>query len=266
MAWDNPFGGGSSNGSSTSLNSGSHFSEGGSVGSSSGGGGGGGGDVYGIGGLAQASASLYNAYQTNKLTKEMAERQMKFQKDLSNTAYQRQVADMRMAGLNPMLSANLGGASTPSGATGVMQQADMSGLGDAARTALQGRMTDTDIRLKRAQTWNTEQDSALKTAQTVAATSSARAADSQAILNAARAAGETFSNVKRGNEAWAHGSAFGKGAAALQLGSDIAGSASDIVHSVVPGFNLLKGGHSAKSVPSKVRPSINRYGKRITDR
>lgn len=43
-----------------------------------------------------------------------AERNRQFQLDASNTAHQRQVRDLRMAGLHPMLSANQG-ASAPSG-------------------------------------------------------------------------------------------------------------------------------------------------------
>lgn len=65
-----------------------------------------------LGGLFSLGGSVLTA----NANKAIAREQMDFQRDMSNTAYQRAIADMRTAGLNPMLAAKLGGASTPPGA------------------------------------------------------------------------------------------------------------------------------------------------------
>lgn len=63
------------------------------------------------------SQMLMNLAATNNSwNAEQAQKQMDFQERMSNTAHVREIADLKAAGLNPVLSAKLGGASTPSGA------------------------------------------------------------------------------------------------------------------------------------------------------
>lgn len=81
-----------------------------------------------LGTVGQFGSSIMNyesQRQTNAANREIAREQMDFQREMSNTAHQREVSDLQKAGLNPILSTG-NGASTPSGAAAQMQAPQIS--------------------------------------------------------------------------------------------------------------------------------------------
>lgn len=111
-------------------------------------------------------SSILSANSANKAAAKQAKAQMDFQERMSNTAHQREVADLVSAGLNPALSATGGsGSSTPSGAMAevkpVVNEATAGMIANSARNVASFAA---DMKQKEANVSNTNADTDLKIA------------------------------------------------------------------------------------------------------
>lgn len=111
----------------------------------------------------------------------------KWQERMSNSAYQRATADMKKAGLNPMLAFQQGGASTPSTSAAQVGSATKSALGATALQAYTG--------ISAAHTQQQQANTAQASAETNIALQAAQTAET--VTNTAKANAETHLTAEK---------------------------------------------------------------------
>ena len=108
-------------------------------------------DPFDLSGIAQTGITTTGTLISAKMAQDEARNSRDWQERMSSTAHQREVKDLRLAGLNPILSATGGnGSSTPAGAMALIP--DFSEIGrsmnSARQTSNQTKQTGADVSYK----------------------------------------------------------------------------------------------------------------------
>jgi hypothetical protein len=112
-----------------------------------------------------AAMSYLGGKEANAANARMASQQMDFQENMRATQYQTTVADLKAAGLNPMLAYTNGGAGTPQGATAQMENV----MGRVGQSAKEGALAYQQYENMKMQNFATEQQGENSAAQALLA-------------------------------------------------------------------------------------------------
>lgn len=142
--------------------------------------------IAGGAGLAAGFMQSRAQESANDTNRHIAEQNRHWQENMSNSAHQRAVKDLKAAGLNPILSAN-NGASTPAGSTTTVQPVDgmAEGLKAGLVTALDAVRLKKEIKAVDSQGKLNEAQAAAAIANSHAAASTAKRQEAETkVINA----------------------------------------------------------------------------------
>lgn len=111
---------------------------------------------------------MLGGFLQNTASAKQAQANREWQEGMSSSAHQREVADLRAAGLNPILSASRGGASTPGGAVAAQGNPTagvVSSALEARRNKAEVALIEQQERNAREELWRIKSDTAVKSTQ-----------------------------------------------------------------------------------------------------